>query len=442
MLSQCPDLIQHAYPKTWRLYFPDDVDTAYGLTWRRDSSATILLSVSELLASLQSICDESAKRDINLCFFIDGLDEYDGQPKHLIELMRGLWGRTNIKICLSSREWNEFNEEYGRGRESPRMLLMQDYNQPDIHDYIQQKLQKNKTYATLEDDDNSRESFVNEVTEAANGVFFWVYLVMISFDDGLINGKFDSVDDMKEELNKIPKDLNEYFRRIVLRDIADDSHEQAAQMLSIAMVASGSLSFMAYWLADQGRKKAEYAFKLKASPISAKILAGRYVRMDQRLQACCKGLLEMHHEPLEAGSNELPCSMFFSHKVDFLHRTVREFLQLSHTQETLMGWTSAPFDPHEEICKALIAQIKIAPADIEYWGPVWKLYENFNRHIVCLLSKSDTRRPVVSRLRVGVEEALNKWKVAGKPSLGADVVMLVGTKRRDKFGKWFRKVWK
>lgn len=362
------------YPEAWRLYYPDDIDTAYGLTWRRGASASIGLSVAELLLSLQSTCDEAAKKKLNLCFFIDGLDEYDGRPRDLIDLISRLWKRANVKLCLSSREWNEFKEEYGKkGPQGPRMLLMQDHNRPDIHRYIQEKLQGNQRYGDLEDDNNGRDGFVNEVTEAAQGVFLWVYLVMMSFDEGLKNGKFDSIDDLKETLDKLPKDLDDYFRRIIERDIADENHEEAARILSIAAVSVYPLPFMVYWFANQARKNPEYAFELAADPISPQKLAGRRERMDQRLKACCKGLLEIQYEPLRKDAETLPCSALYSHKVDFFHRTVRDFLQLGETKKILRGWLPTPYDPNEEICKSLLAQFKITPRNHEYWaefGPV------------------------------------------------------------------------
>lgn len=345
------------------------------------------------------------------------------------------------------RECDEFNKEYGKGRENPRMLLMQEHNRPDLYEYIQEKLQGNPRYMDLEDDDNGRDGFVDEITDAANGVFFWVYLAMLSFDEGFSSGEFDSIDDLKQRLDQLPNDLNEYFRKIVMRDIADESHEEAAQILSMASEASSTLSFIAYWFADQERKIPDLAFKLGAGPISPHRIAERRESMDQRLEACCKGLLEMQYEPLTDDEDMLLSSVLFSHKVDFLHHIVRDFLRLDDTRNTLRGWSSTPFDPHEGICKSLLAQMKIMPPDREYWqpeGPVSRLYDVFNYHLGYMISRSQEQSSLGVRLYMSVEAILDQRRVKflkwSLPVNSSAAETSGGTERRNKLQTWWHKI--
>lgn len=64
------------------------------------------------------------------CFFVDGLDEYEGEKTELIHILEGLATSSSIKICLSSRPWNVFVNAFGRSNE--RKLLLQDFTEDDI----------------------------------------------------------------------------------------------------------------------------------------------------------------------------------------------------------------------------------------------------------------------------------------------------------------------
>jgi NACHT domain len=47
------------------------------------------------------------------CFFIDGLDELRGDLSALIKLVRQISDFKNVKVCVSSRPWMIFEDEYG-----------------------------------------------------------------------------------------------------------------------------------------------------------------------------------------------------------------------------------------------------------------------------------------------------------------------------------------
>jgi len=54
----------------------------------------------------------SAHRMFNLAIFIDGLDEFPGDYGRLIGLVNQFHGRLGIKVCVSSRPWNEFRDVF------------------------------------------------------------------------------------------------------------------------------------------------------------------------------------------------------------------------------------------------------------------------------------------------------------------------------------------
>jgi hypothetical protein len=75
------------------------------------------------------------------------------------------------------------------------------------------------------------------------------------------------------------------------------------------------------------------------------------VLLEKRLNARCKGLLEVTLvNPY--------LNIFSKRKVDFLHRTVRDFLRLNDVQKLLRKRLEKPFDANITLCKALLLQAK------------------------------------------------------------------------------------
>lgn len=88
ILSECRDLIPRVCPSRWQTEHPFASEYE---PWSR----------MELFAALDMI-----KRNLSVtkyCFFVDGLDEFDGDQTEIITILKGLATSPNIKICLSSR---------------------------------------------------------------------------------------------------------------------------------------------------------------------------------------------------------------------------------------------------------------------------------------------------------------------------------------------------
>ncbi|KUI67907.1 hypothetical protein VM1G_02743 [Cytospora mali] len=343
------------------------------------------------------LCATAVDLELKFCFLIDGLDEYEGKPNDMVELTRILRVLPNVKICVSSRDWNDFEAEFGGSK--TQKLYMQDYNHNDIRKYVYDTFDSNPNYQEMEGWDTSGKALLDSIIKGANGVFLWVFLVVRSFEEGFING--DSFEDLQRILEQdLPEDLNKLFERVIFRDVPENYRGQSAQIFSMASQATENLSFMAYWFA--GNADPQYAFKLEVKPVQTQILLKRKDTMRKRLNISCRGLLEIQDMMSNDEEDSLRSSSIFNLKVGFLHRTVRDFLLLEKTQKFLHQWISSTFDVHERICEALLAQVKITPNDAEYWGPVSQLYTTFNNH--CDLIKLDAQKYSVSKLR----ESFNK----------------------------------
>ncbi|KAI1497801.1 hypothetical protein F5X99DRAFT_352370 [Biscogniauxia marginata] len=401
VLRQCPDIIPLTYPKVWQLFDPDNQGGLKSVSFLADSGPIVPLSVQDLLDTLKTISTLAVGAEVAFCFFIDGLDEYEGKPDDMIELIRLLRELPGQKLCLSSRPWNDFEQEFGG--DDTRKLYMQDLNREDISAYIHDTFAKDDNYRELEDKDTHGQALVQEIVDGANGVFLWVFLVVRSFQEGLRNG--DRLSDLQKRLRGLPTDLNEYFERILLSDVSDFYREQSAEMFSVTLEGAEDLPLMAYWF--MGQEDRDYAMKLEVNPISVQQMNKRLKAMKKRLNACCKGLLEVQYMGSGDDQDSLPSSVLFNLKVNFLHRTVCDFLNLQDTQLLLEKWCSSGFDSHETICSSILAQIKISPGECEYWsthGPVDGLCRLFDHHYRMLSqqdphSRREDLRKELSRVR-------------------------------------------
>jgi phage terminase small subunit len=400
MLRQCPDLIPQALPSQWHAY------TSRGLAppWTRDED----LQLSELLAAFERISSLIVTNNVKFCFFIDGLDEYSGKPNEIIPLIETFGSSPNIKTCVSSRPWNEFEKVYGQNRS--RKLYMEKFNRPDIERYVRDTLEKDPTYQELQEMEDGTPDLVKDVVDSASGVFLWVYLVVQSLLDGLSNE--DSISNLQRRLRRLPKDLKEFFKSI-LNHIDEFYMEQTAHIFLATLSANDTLPLLSYWFIEQ---EDDFAMKVEVQPLSMQKTNFRLKQMRKRLNACCKGLLEVQFN--EAGDRDtasLASSVLFQWRVDFLHRTVRDFLMEQEMQDMLTSWAKPGFNADLMICEALLAQIKTSPQEAEYLrlnGPVEELESMFRCHINLIESADEQNKLKELALRGALDETMQVIRAA------------------------------
>ena len=109
--------------------------------------------------------------EVSICFFIDGLDEYTGDHFEICQTLRKLSLNPHIKLCVSSRPWNVFEDAFGSM--SGAKLYMQDLTHNDICRYTDSVLRLHPRWDALEEETGrpSSEALVGEVVNKANGVF-------------------------------------------------------------------------------------------------------------------------------------------------------------------------------------------------------------------------------------------------------------------------------
>ena len=361
ILTQCPNLIPVILPKRWQRCIQ-------GLSTSKRWSRLELIDAFRHLSHHSRL----VKR---FCFFVDGLDEYDGDHTELISLLHQLNASTDLKICASSRPWNVFEIAFGSGS-NPKIRL-QDLTRSDIRLYVRETLEENPLFILLQMRERQRcKELVYEVVDRADGVFLWVFLVVRSLLQGLTNA--DRIADLQRRLRRLPVDLNEYFQHM-FEKIDDHYQVQTAKTFQIALHASEPLALMTYDMLDELEDDPDFAFKLEQGPMHSSAIRSRHENMKKRINARCMDLLEVtraeQQEQGKPGDDQSGQSdidepadsrkdnkgPFSGYVVDFLHRTVRDFLLLRETQALITARMPKEVDLDKLLCHAFLAQVKVVP---------------------------------------------------------------------------------
>lgn len=340
IFRKCPELIETAFPERWHESMNIGGFNEYMISWSRQ----------ELFNGLQRITQQTALSTA-FCIFIDGLDEYEGEHEDLVNILSNIAHTSPIKLCVASRPWNVFEKTLGTNK--TRKLYLENLNRPDIELYVKNHLQDRTDFQALALYSRDAIGLVSDIVERSNGVFLWVYLVVLLVKQGLVNE--DRLVDLKRRVNAYPADLNTFFKHIM--DSLDPFYQaQIARGFSVMLAARQPLSVVSFWFLDELELDPNIAIAKKVDNESEKnkrlesFWKEEIRKMTTRLNGRFKGLLEIVWTHQWASPSEI--------KVEFLHRTVRDFLVTEDCQRVLKKWTPPSFDIHFAICNIILAEVK------------------------------------------------------------------------------------
>jgi len=337
ILKQRPALIPHLCPDRWNAGLRLDE----GESWTK----------TELLEALTRLKTESFD-SARFCIFIDGMDEYEGEYLDILRLIKDLTTSGSIKVCVSSRPWNVFEHFYGDN--GGKRIILQDLNRTDIwlftHETLTEAMQYRWSLAT----EAEYLTLVEEIVERSSGVFLWVFLVVRSLLRGMTN--LDTVEELRTRLRELPTELEEFFNRILGR--GDRVYgKQAARLYMLQLNAIDS-DLSALDVAHFAEEDQFYALRDDVSSRHATIVENLEGITRTRVLARCQDLLEF------SGGGVL----------QFLHRTVKDFLETNSIFDQLTKRAGEEFNPHLFICNSMLVQIK---AILRHRGPRALNTENF-----------------------------------------------------------------
>lgn len=243
--------------------------------------------------------------------------------------MKQFHSQLAVKVCVSSRPWNDFRDAFI----SCPQLRIETLTESDLKTFVHGVSSTNVAFTELsEAHPNEAQLLLSRVVERAGGVFLWVSLVMKALLESLTDGA--TLADLEQLLDNLPDDLSRLYaslwgrvksrykrdgsRLLLLFRTYTDTPILDMKAMKIAQPAGMEPEML--WLAD-GRKP-EQPERM-------------YQVLRRRLNSRTMGLLEMAQ----------------SDQVNYLHRTTKEWLDTCWAE--VEAATPANFDAHLGLLRAV-----------------------------------------------------------------------------------------
>ncbi|PVH80336.1 hypothetical protein DL98DRAFT_654744 [Cadophora sp. DSE1049] len=343
---------------------PDLIPIVLPLTWSRTYTRLIadkagLVNESWSLRSLKDGFKLLVKQNLvplKLCFFIDGLDEFDGDHEDMAELFKDITSPT-VKDCPG--------------------LRLQDLTRQDIELYVREILAASPAFQRLaKRNPTSTTSFVEETVEKADGVV----LVVRSLLNGIRNR--DSIPDLLNRLRGLPRELEPLYDHLLER-IEPGYYPWASKVFQIMKLSQRCqavlqgrstdgpepLSILSLYLAMDDSLELETVQKWT-------LLQMNGICEDTAFQLTARraGLLETRH------SGDLTPES----KVYYLHRTAQEYLAQRTVWDDLLSHASSTvFNPDVALLRSYVLRLGVNhshPTNPSNWPYKTAHYALFHAH--------------------------------------------------------------
>jgi hypothetical protein len=335
---QMPDLIPQIFPEIWR----------------DPSLISAPIQFDEVKTAFNRLIREASSSESYFCFFIDGLDEFEGDEVDHWRLSQDLVSWTaqakNIKLCVSSRPHIPFVRSFAK--EFNHQISIHDLTWLDISEFTVVMFEKDPNFHRIQ---NTYKDLTIELVNASDGVFLWARMAVRSLLKGV--GYQASEKELRRKLQLLPRGLDELFDQLLGSIDPDD------QLLSdqLFLLTTPNLSHwqpvvqngIAYsWLEDLDDPN--FPFETPMRPYAEKEIDERLERVSCLLDRLSRGLLEMSRKR----DRETDGHDYFTHNVQFLHRSAREYIL--NTRKAQMDARMPASDVLPRIFRLLLAELKFA----------------------------------------------------------------------------------
>ncbi|RYC54054.1 hypothetical protein CHU98_g12156 [Xylaria longipes] len=204
-------------------------------------------------------------------------------------------------------------------------LKLQDLTHSDIEKYVSDTLGNHELLRDMEVlDPGVIERLVILISTRAEGVFPWVILIVKRVEFSL--QQYDSAAELVEQINKLPRDLEELYNHI-LNSIQHKHRLEASRF--IQLVLRNSEIILGYpmtilqlsYACDECHTT---SLDTQINPLSETVASLLCKKTEGRLRGRCCGMIEFQ-DPVIMDDTKSG-----AYTVGFLHRTVAEFLQTSY----------------------------------------------------------------------------------------------------------------
>ncbi|KAK7408429.1 hypothetical protein QQX98_009414 [Neonectria punicea] len=397
LLSVNSELMPSAFPELWH--------RLRHMTTKERINLSLEWTVSDLMAAFHALLDAALPR-MNICLFIDGLDEFDGDHNSIVDFFKTISAGENgqaIKMCLSSRPWAVFE---GAFQASVPNARLQDLTYEDMHRYAKDQLRRNTAIRRMfRNSADSGLSLVEGIVQRADGVFLWVRLAVERMLSRIQNG--DDMNDMQNMLESFPGELDGFFNKLVFED------QDEAQILDAAAIfrLMCARELVTDFIKDEASASLtvwELAFSLNENDDVPALEREVEEATDEEIVSRCEktavhvlsrfsGLLTLHRQRrlgnlrtrFTNGHGRVDDARNLAdHRVKYIHRTVRDWLMSpTGAHNRLQNMTDVSFDPHIRLLRSYVLRLKHPLEEVEHhrrldeWYPDIALVMSHARYI-------------------------------------------------------------
>ncbi|KAL0260205.1 hypothetical protein SLS55_003889 [Diplodia seriata] len=323
LLHQClnvrQDLIPVVFPRRWALYKLLGSD-AICPGWSR----------SELEERFDTFSSLNGK-EFRLALVVDGLDEFEGDHKALIQWAKDHIACRGIKLCVSSRPWNLFSDMFVQAHS----LTMQDLSRRDIEHFVTTEFNNCPTFQNLKrlfQDESNR--LLSGIVSKAEGVFLWAILVVRYLLETLTDNP--SLPHTQAQLAAIPTDIMGLYT-FIWRSIPPERIPMSSKLFLLCIFQNPNVRKVTaetFWLAAQDNHA-----RSRATVMDDSARHGIANVMEQLLNGHTRGLLEISAD-----------------QVRYLHRSVRDWTLDGVILKEMCSKAPKDFEPCLHILEAFLAQ--------------------------------------------------------------------------------------
>ncbi|PWY83655.1 hypothetical protein BO94DRAFT_468597 [Aspergillus sclerotioniger CBS 115572] len=358
LLDQEKYLVPVVFSAKWEHY--------QSLSTRERIKASVSWGLQELKDALKSFM-QHAVGQAKVCLFIDGLDEFAGDYQEIVSFFKTMASSfSHVKFCLSSRQLPVFRAAFAN---NPGLEL-HDLTLQDMAGYARDQLYGNSlTQALLAKTPDGAFRLIDGLVERADGVFLWVTLVVQSL---LRHQDYEDVLEMHDYLLQHPADIDDLFTYFIFEQPAKNQTSLISKLFQLlhareeACHATGQEEAvtMQLWelaLACQ-LEEGKTAIPGNVQEATASDIDKICARTKNHFSNECAGLVIAHApspSAIRTQARLTPAQLLAESNVSYVHRTVKDYLSLSHVWARLLeSMIGSSFDPHLSLLTSHILQLK------------------------------------------------------------------------------------
>jgi len=308
LLLPHPEMIPLVFPTLWA----DLWDASTVERVRRLAKWDLL----DLGQGFKSFFIEAPSRPI--CLLVDGLDEFEGDHQITIDLLKGISETGKVKLCISSRPWDVFEEAF---RNVPKLAL-QDLTRGDMVQYTSGQLAR---LGLIEGNEEEFYGLVHRIVDKSEGVFLWASQVV----KWLLKSNVVTITEAAKKVEGLPSGLDNLYRHQLVDTAMEDTLIIMSKIVQIMQARESVCRFtrdeasalVTVWeMVLSTRFSVGGVLELQIQQVPPDIMKEWCRSMVDDIKRSTDGLIEVQKEAQGDDTERMD-----SRSISYIHRTVKDF---------------------------------------------------------------------------------------------------------------------